>query len=241
MFSQSQTPMEAYASQEEIMKSFGQTLYELMYALSEVFPECNETKTMFITVKNMYDKYSILKSVIETWHSDLSKFYENCKNGDVEPILNSNINIIEKLKIKDKWYDPQFGVVSQNHLLDYINLLNSFANDYFEYEQQQEILEPLKQVVPESVFNRVMDAASEIQNGRGGNVLQIAQSLLSELNESDIEQLEQNKFKICDIVQPMALLPHMTQASKENGMPDLVKMLGMVSSMGSSSVITEDS
>lgn len=237
-----QTPMGEYASPDEAMRGFGTTLLELMTALTQVFPECIETKTMLIAVQNVYDKSALLEPIIEQWHEDLSEFYVDCDQGNVDRILNSGLGIIEQLRIKEKWFDPEFGEVSQNHLLKYIKQLNSYALIYYNAEQQYNVFQQLNNAVPPKIMQRLQSVASDIAEGRQNftNPFSMAENLMEEFTDEDLQDFTQRIPEILQTVQGMQSLPYMSQAATANGLPDVSQLLGMLNGIGNSSIQHEE-
>lgn len=179
---------------------------EFLQAFADVFEDCQATQD---TLKQFRDEikpnFLFQQVLIRRWHSDMSPFYQKCKDKD-QTLMYENIYMLKKLKIQDKWLDPTFSEESKQVVWQYLQTLNKFCEEYSTHDYSK-----LHAHMPKKMMTTIEKVATDIgmgiQNGNMSlnniNLQQIAESIIKDVGEDEIADFQSNIGNITETLTSM--------------------------------------
>jgi hypothetical protein len=113
------------SSLEKFRSVFVDLVHALISSLSEVFPECAQTREQL----QAFEKIRGTGDMEEKLIHDCRRAFQQCLGGDEAMVLNS-IDIFKTIGILEKWNDPEFTDESRRHLCHYVHAMDAFSHIY---------------------------------------------------------------------------------------------------------------
>jgi len=174
---------------DTVLSSFVDMFDQFQTQLSRVFPRCPaivkyrfKFDTAFSEVLPAESRKQNAQTLLKLWHDSLSPYYSACTKKD-ENVFDANIEVFHEIRIKEKWTSdlhPQ----TKEFMWQYVQKLNEFANIYHMYND-----------VPSGMMNTIhstaFNLAEDIQSGKVSmdtlDIGELAQRVMSQINESDLQ------------------------------------------------------
>ena len=182
---------------QHALDGFSQTMGQFLDAVAGVFPECVETRKtklkfdIAITHGTTDIANQLKTKLVEKWHEKMEPMYERCKARDtsvIEEVCEDTESIAAKMKLWDKWIDPQIQNGTHETIWAYLDNLNKFCQMYILYSK-----------VPDKMMTSIQNMAQTIASGGAstspGDMMQMGKEICQNLDKEEIQSFAQNMMQ----------------------------------------------
>jgi hypothetical protein len=184
-------PIQNILANAETRDKFCGLLEECLLSLTDVFPECQNTRKLLQKYQDLVKSSDLLKDqLIKKWHRAVQPHYALADAHD-NALWEEDLPYFQEIHIHNKWYDPDFTEESKDYMWEYMNGLNKHSRIY--------------NAIPEHMLDQIQNAATgladRVRNGEmkfdleslnWQEVEKLGKDVMSGLNEGDVEEFVSN-------------------------------------------------
>jgi hypothetical protein len=184
-------PIQNILANAETRDKFCGLLEECLLSLTDVFPECQNTRKLLEKYQDLIKSSDLLKDqLIKKWHRSLQPHYALADAHD-NALWDEDLPYFQEIHIRNKWYDPDFTEESKDYMWEYMTGLNKHSRIY--------------NAIPEHMLDQIQNAATgladRVRNGEmkfdleslnWQEVEKLGKDVMSGLNEGDVEEFVSN-------------------------------------------------
>lgn len=198
-------------------------LLEFATNMSEVFPECPQTKEAIVLLTALQEDCTsvMCTSLIQQWLDFVDTNRAHFDRNDMESMLVQNTNpdsIVSSVDLKTKWNDPEFNEESKLIVWEYLRKLEKYARldhspDHVEEskdskeraESNVNFTEKVSEVMndlPPSMLTKIQDkmesfmSTNTLSDMNMSSLLELSHELQDELSNEEIEVITKHEDDI---------------------------------------------